>query len=432
MKQNRVLFIGGNYSPEQIGIGKYNGEMVDWLANQGYDCTVITSFPYYPEWKVQEMYAKRSFWFKKEIKEFNDPAAIPVKIYRCPQYTPKNPSGMKRMLLDFTFSFSSLFVLFRLLFTKKFDCVICVVPSFQVGLLAIIYKKLTGAKFLYHIQDLQIDAARDMGMIKSTRLINTLLSIEKYILKQADVVSSISEGMIKKVVAKCDKQVVFFPNWVDTNLYYPIEENDGLKPAFDFEKTDKVVLYSGAIGQKQGLDIILYTAKLLQHLTDVKFVICGSGPYKKTLQDKAKALGLKNLVFMPLQPSEKFNQFLNMADVHLIIQKENASDLVMPSKLSTILSIGGLAVVTAPEDSSLYKVLSNYDMGIITEPEQLELLAEAIKKALYGNNRKTRRNARTYAGNFLLKDKILSNYLGHINNAVSSSIPAFPVNMEGA
>jgi len=176
----------------------------------------------------------------------------------------------------------------------------------------------------------------------------------------------------------------------------------------------------------------LYTAKLLQHLTDVKFVICGSGPYKKTLQDKAKALGLKNLVFMPLQPSEKFNQFLNMADVHLIIQKENASDLVMPSKLSTILSIGGLAVVTAPEDSSLYKVLSNYDMGIITEPEQLELLAEAIKKALYGNNRKTRRNARTYAGNFLLKDKILSNYLGHINNAVSSSIPAFPVNMEGA
>ena len=64
----RVLLIGGNFSPELTGIGKYNGEMIDMLASQGYDCTVITSYPYYPHWKVQEPYTTSSGWFKRELK----------------------------------------------------------------------------------------------------------------------------------------------------------------------------------------------------------------------------------------------------------------------------------------------------------------------------------------------------------------------------
>ncbi|STD27602.1 glycosyl transferase family protein [Enterobacter asburiae] len=45
----KILVYGINYSPELTGIGKYTGEMVEWMASQGHDVRVITAPPYYPE-----------------------------------------------------------------------------------------------------------------------------------------------------------------------------------------------------------------------------------------------------------------------------------------------------------------------------------------------------------------------------------------------
>ncbi len=60
--KKRLLLISYNFSPEPTGIGKYNGEMISWFVAKGYDCTVVTAYPYYPYWKVQESYKKR-FWY---------------------------------------------------------------------------------------------------------------------------------------------------------------------------------------------------------------------------------------------------------------------------------------------------------------------------------------------------------------------------------
>jgi len=43
----KILVYGINYSPELTGIGKYTGEMVEWMASQGHDVRVITAPPYY-------------------------------------------------------------------------------------------------------------------------------------------------------------------------------------------------------------------------------------------------------------------------------------------------------------------------------------------------------------------------------------------------
>lgn len=412
--ENRVLFIGGNFSPEPIGIGKYNGEMIDWLACQGYDCTVITSYPYYPQWKVQQPYVKKAFWFKKEIayvKPFYEKA---VQIYRCPQFVPETPTGAKRMILDFSFCLTSFMILFKLLFHKKYDYVISVVPCFQIGILGIFYKFIRGGKFLYHIQDLQIDAARDLKMIKSSMLINVLFGVEKFILKQADVISSISEGMMDKIKTKCNREIDFFPNWVDTKQFFPIVNKGALKQQYNFKSTDKVVLYSGAIGEKQGLEAILYTAKSLKHIRSLKFVLCGSGPYLKKLEVLKDNLRLENVVFIPTQPIEKLNEFLNMADIHLVIQKANASDLVMPSKLTTILAIGGVAVVTAPERSSLYKLITSHKMGLVIEPESMQALTGIVMTSIFKDLDYYSTNARNYAEQYLSINRILPRFFQNI------------------
>lgn len=67
MKKERILLLGGNYVPEPTGIGKYNGEMMSWLSREGYECGVITSYPYYPFWKAQAPYEKNHSGIQRKI-----------------------------------------------------------------------------------------------------------------------------------------------------------------------------------------------------------------------------------------------------------------------------------------------------------------------------------------------------------------------------
>ncbi|TKK68204.1 colanic acid biosynthesis glycosyltransferase WcaI [Ilyomonas limi] len=405
-----ILLISGNYSPEPTGIGKYNKEMTDWMADNGFEVTVISTYPYYPYWQLQAPYTRRHKWYSKERLITANGNVITV--YRCPHYVPKKPTGARRMMLDFSFALAAFFQVLKLAAGKKFQYVITVIPPLPLGLLSVLYKKLRNATFLYHVQDLQIEAARDLQMIQSQRTIRNLFRIEQYILRHADIVSSISDGMIEKMQEKTTKPVVFFPNWADLHQFYPISDKGALKQAFGFATTDKVVLYSGSVGEKQGLEAILDAAAKEQNPA-VKFVICGSGPYKEKLQQMAVCRKLDNVVFMPLQPLDQFNNFLNMADVHLIIQKANASDLVMPSKLTNILAVGGLALVTANANSTLHKLISKHKMGLLVPAEDAPALQQGIACALSQPMAAVQANALAYARQHLAIDEVMKTYFNH-------------------
>ena len=402
----KILLIGGNYSPELTGIGRYNGEMIDWLAKNGYECTVITTYPYYPQWQITDEYRKKSRWYTREKKDNID-------IHRCPHYVPAKPGGLKRMMLDLTFTISGFFKLLQIACGPKCDIVIVVVPPFVPGFLAVLYKWLRGAKLVYHVQDLQIEAARDLQMVRSKTMIRMMFAMERFILKRASYLSSISAGMVKKVKEKTGRETLFFPNWSDTSRFYPMS-SDGLKEQFGLAATDKVVLYSGAIGEKQGLDVILSAARLLKDVPSLKFIICGTGPYRTQLEQMAAEMNIQNLLFMPLQPTEQLNAFLNMADVHLVIQKADASDLVMPSKLTNILAVGGLAIVTANPGNSLYDEINSRQIGLLSQAESAETLAETINKALIDDMSACKIRAREYAENYISIEKIMQRFAGDI------------------
>lgn len=406
--EKSILLIGYNFNPEPTGIGKYSGEMISWLGAKGYNCTVITTYPYYPFWKVQEPYYNRRFWYTTEHQEVSSGGQI--KVHRCPIYVPENPTGMKRILLDISFFISATLQVIRLIPGKKFDFVITVVPSFQFGLLGIFYKMFRKSKFLYHIQDMQIEAARELNLISSDKIINGLLKIENYIFKHADYISTISVGMAEKIREKSHKEIYLLANWVNLDFFKPLDDKLILKNEFGFEATDKVILYSGAMGEKQGLELIINSAEALKEIKNLKFLICGSGPYSKKLISLANALNLDNVKFLPLQPPSEFNKILNMADVHLVIQKSKASDLVMPSKLTTILAVGGLAVITANKGSDLHNLISKHNIGLLIEADNQHALNEGINKAIGSSWHTITNNARNYAENNLSIDSILTSY----------------------
>jgi len=413
MDKKKILLISHNFSPEPIGIGKYNGEMLSWLVNRGYDCTVITTFPYYPFWKVQEPYTNH--WYKKEVI-YNEKSGATLTIYRCPSYIPSDPTGKQRAIQDFSFWVTKFFMVFKLiLFKQKFDLIITVAPPFHLAYLGLMLKRFSGGKLLYHIQDMQIEAARDLKLFSKKMVLAGLFRVEHKILMSADFVSSISDGMIKKIKAKFNRDIVFFPNWVDTDYFFPLPNREKLKIKWGYKPDDIVYLYSGAVGVKQRLERILVTAEELLHMEHIKFIICSSGPYKDQLHEQARRKGLTNISFLQVQERDVFNEFLNMADIHLVLQIADAGDLVMPSKLTTILAVGGASIITASLGTSLYDMVHDYDFGYVVEPQDRDnqdlLTKQILQIKLDGELEAKRENARKYAVRYLEVDKVMNKFV---------------------
>jgi colanic acid biosynthesis glycosyl transferase WcaI len=411
----RILIFGINYSPELTGIGKYTGEMGSWLAMQGHDVHVVTAVPYYPEWEVHEKYKGKN-WHTEIIDG--------AKIHRIPLYVPKNVTSVKRIIHEFTFVLGIIPVWFKFLFSKKFDVVFCIAPPFHLGILPLLYSKLKGVPMISHVQDLQVDAAKELGMIKNKTFLNIMFSMERLILKNSAKVSTISLGMQLKINGKgidSSKQMLF-PNWVDENNIMPLPKEQSLRQEFGLSNLDKVVLYSGNLGEKQGLEAIIDVAKQYRERKDVYFLIIGSGGGKEKLEQLAKDANLDQVRFYPLQPYNKLSALLATADVHLVLQKKSAADLVMPSKLTGILAAGGCALVTAEPGTSLYTIINQHDMGILTEPEDTESLRKAIDFTINNDLSQYKLNARRYAELYLSKESILRTFEQDLANVKNTKL----------
>ncbi|MBE8719333.1 WcaI family glycosyltransferase [Sphingobacterium pedocola] len=405
----RILIHGINYAPELTGIGKYTGEMAIWLAAQGRDVHVLTALPYYPEWEIHSAYKNKS-WFTETLNG--------VKVHRVPLYVPKEVTSLKRILHEFSFLAATIPFWIKAIFSKKYDVVFCIAPPFHLSLFPWLYKSTRGGVWINHIQDLQVDAAKDLGMIKNKTFLDIMFGLERFFLNRGLRVSTISEGMQHKILSKgiASTKIMFFPNWVDSNVIFPLPKEKSLRQEMGFNLADKIVLYSGNLGEKQGLDAILRAAAAFKADSSVKFVICGSGGGKDKLIRLAEESLLSNVFFFPLQPYEKLSALLAMADLHLVLQKSSAADLVMPSKLTGILAAGGCALVTATEGTTLYDVVYKFQMGILVQPENEEDLLRGIRLGLFGDTSAYRQNARNYAEQYLEKEQILRKFEADLND----------------
>lgn len=404
----RILVFGIHYYPDLTGIGKYTGEMNAFLASQGHEVTMVTANPFYPQWKLNIAYP-RFFWKKEKIQG--------VTVYRCPLYIPENPTAGRKIVHEFTFLASIFPIWFMLLFKKKYDIVFGINPPFHLSIFPLLYKWIKGGKMISHVQDLQIDVVKDMQMIKNELVLDMMFSIEKYFLAQSKVVSTISLGMERKITNKGipkSKQLLF-PNWVDCDFIMPLDRASSLRQTLGIPLDIKVVMYSGNLGEKQGLELILEAAAYFKESKQLLFIIVGSGGAKKRLLRLSEEMGLANLKFFPLQSYEDLPRLLAVPDVHLVLQKKEAADLVMPSKLTGILASGGLAIVSAMSGTTLYDVISQHNMGILIEPGSVRALVDGIRQSLGEENHQIiRENARKYSELHLAKESVLKGLEGEL------------------
>jgi len=363
----RALIYGINYAPELTGIGRYTGEMAEWLAARGMDVTVVTAPQYYPAWRVADGYS--AIRYRKE-------RVGGVDVWRCPLWVPRRPTGLRRLLHLASFALSSLPVMMWLAVRLRPRLVLVVEPPLFAAPAALLVARLCGASAWLHVQDFEVDAAFDLGMLRSRALRRTTAAIERWLMRRFDCVSTISERMVQRLAAKgvAAARTRLFPNWVDLGRIRPLASASELRSA-NFGDDQVVVLYSGNIGKKQGLETVLRAAELLAASNPgVRFVFCGDGAGRTELERAAH--GLPNVEFWPLVPAERLNDLLNAADIHVLPQRADAADLVFPSKLTNMLASGRVVVATAHSGTQVAGMLTG--CGAVVPPDDPRALADAL------------------------------------------------------
>ena len=369
MKRLKILFVTTNYAPDLIGIPKYNTELAEWLAEQGHEVHVITTAPYYPEWKVKDGYQNWK-WSREVINS--------VGVTRVPAWIPKNPKGLVRIAHLSSFGFTSFLSSCYQALAFKPDIVVGIEPTLFAAPSVLAVKLLSKAKAWLHVQDFELAAALATGLVKKGRASLFALAADRWVKKKFDFLSSISTNMVARLSAtvRSETRTELIPNWVDCAQIFPVVKNNAFRAALPVSETDVVALYSGNMGNKQGLRIIMEAARLTEHKTpELKYVLCGTGSAKANLLELSK--GLTNVFFMPLQPLEKLNELLSSADIHLLPQLAAAADLVLPSKLTGMLASGRPVLACAKHSTALYDEVKG--RGICVEPENVTAFIEALE-----------------------------------------------------
>lgn len=396
----RILIVGINYAPELTGIGKYTGEMAEWLAAAGHEVCIVTAPPYYPEWRVADGYA--AWRYSREVQ-------AGVSIWRCPIWVPARPSGLKRLLHLASFALSSLPVMVCQLFWRA-DVILAIEPPLFCAPAAWACARLTGAKAWLHVQDFEVDAAFELGILRAPWLRSIVSKLESWLMRRFDRVSTISPNMVQRLIQKklAAEKAVLFTNWVDIDAIFPLNVPSAMRQQLGIASESTVALYSGNMGEKQGLEIVLESAVSLVGEKDIQFVLCGDGAVRQRLQQKYA--GLPNVLWLPLQPLERLNDLLNMANIHLLPQRSGAEDLVMPSKLTGMLASGRPVVATATKGTQIAEVL--LDCGVVVEPDNVEHFSSAILQLARDVKRRAvlGAHAREYALRNWAKERVMHEF----------------------
>ena len=401
----KILIYGLNYSPELTGVGKYTGEMAAWLADQGHEVRVVTAPPYYPAWRIDDRY---SGW--RYRVESGDGKPVPT-VYRCPLWVPTRPSGVTRLVHLSSFAVSSIPVMVLQALWKP-EIVFTVEPTFFAAPVALLAAAVSGAASWLHVQDFEVDAAFDLKLLPPDGSLHSAAKgLERFFTGCFSRVSSISQKMVQRLTDKgvVRNAVVLFPNWGDVEHVKPALRDVPNRFREEFGLAEKIVfLYSGNMGEKQGLDVLSPLAEFFQDDERVHFLFCGDGVYRQQLEKLVRHRA--NVTMLPLQPNDRLNELLNAADIHLLPQKRGAADLVMPSKLNSILASGRPVIAVADEGTQVAQVVA--ECGLVVPTGDVEALCAASVLLVGDAELRVRLGlaAREYAVKYVDKDRVLRRF----------------------
>ena len=405
MKPKHILVVSQYFYPEAFRI---NDMCCEWVK-RGYKVTVLTGIPNYPQGKFYKGYG----WFKRRREQWNG-----MDIIRIP-LLPRGHTSLGLVLNYYSFVVSGFF--WRCFTKLKADLVFTfeISPMTQ-ALIGVGYSKRRKIPHYMYVQDLWPDNVEILTGIHSPLIIKPLSRMVNRIYKNCHKIFATSPAFVREIQKRTpgeEDKVFYWPQYAE-EYYRPLPKRP--IPELLEENRFKIV-FTGNIGQAQGLEILPRTAHFLkgQGVTDVCFVIVGDGRHKQQLLDDIERYDVSDMfILLGYHPPERIPELLAACDVAFVSFLQNAVFAnTIPAKLQSYLACGMPVLAAASGETE--RIISEARCGLCCKGGDEQSLARCIQQLRSMNLSEYAGNARVYFENNFQKQPLMDEMDTYISQVIS-------------
>lgn len=356
-----ILFINRVYPPESGATGRVLEHVAKGFVSAGWDVSVLTTAGDHSD----------------QGRSLQDG----VKVIRVG--LPFSKKSLFARALGYAVMIPSL--LLRALLLPRADIVVTKTDPPMLLVIGPLLKFLKGSRTIHWAQDLYPEVAEEVGVLSKGGILACILrKVSTLTMRNHDLTLTVGRCMKERLKERGiaeEKTRVVLNVGVDSEII-PVPHADnafrkrhGMDGAF-------VVMYSGNMGRAHDFKAVLEAAGHLQDQGEnsIFFFFVGGGPGELSLRHEAERTGLKNIRFLPPQPSGCLSESLSAADLHLVTMKSEMSGLVVPSKFYGVMAAGRPCLFLGPEDSEVALMIAESGVGRVIHPNEGESLALEILK----------------------------------------------------
>ena len=228
-----------------------------------------------------------------------------------------------------------------------------------------------GVPFVFEVRDLWPESMTAAGGSKGA-VYAAFDRIAQWLYDRADRIVCLARGSIDYLARERGvprERMAFVPNGVDTSAFSDVERA---------EAGPFTMVYAGAHGPANGLDVVLDAADRLRDRDDIRVRLVGDGPAKDDLRAEAERRGLTNVEFADPVPKAQMPVILAAADGGLMVLRQTPLFAfgVSPNKLFDYMGASLPVVCNVPGEVS--EMVAASEAGVQAEPGSGQSLAEAI------------------------------------------------------
>jgi glycosyltransferase involved in cell wall biosynthesis len=357
----KLLTFGISYAPEPISTGVNTTWQAEALTELGWDVTVVTGIPHYPWWRAQPV----------------PPTSPddPVRVIRRRHHVPPHQSVFQRALYESSWVASSLPVLAG---RRDVDVVMGIVPNLGGAVLAAAAAARYRTPYVLLIQDIMGRAAERSGIGGAGRVAGSIGKVETWLARRAGAVAIVADGFRDYFVEGGADSSRVHRVRNPARLQPPTEDRASVRHRMKWAEDEFIVLHSGAMGYKQGLEGLLRTADYARDQSNLRFILQGEGSTRAELESMAQQMDLPNVTFAPLAPEDEYSSILAAADALLLYQRPSVRNMSFPAKLGSYFAAGVPVVAAVDEADETATEIRSANAGIVVPPDDPPALLSAI------------------------------------------------------
>ena len=410
VKGNRCLFLTNYFYPEVFRGNDIAFEMV----KRGYEVTVITCIPNYPQGHFYEGYGLRSR--RREVVNGVNVIRVPV--------IPRGDGRAIRMVLNYLSSllFSCIYTL-SIVCRKRFDFIFVqeLSPAF-IGIPAVLAKKIRRIPIYFWLLDVWPESLA-AGGITNKYIVKIVDRIMRYIYRHCRKIFIAASGVRTLLQQRGVKNdcIEDLPNWGEDELRKCTVDDDELPHLPDGFK----IMFAGNLGEAQNLENVMRVAERLKNNKHIQWIFIGDGRKKKWVMSFVQSREMGDTVhFYDRYPIEYMPAFFRKADIMLLPLCDNSAfNVTLPAKIQAYMLSSKPILVMA--NGEVQTVVKNARCGYYTGADSIDKMVRLVLSISNYSNQELEekgRNGYNYYQRHFKKEKCMNNLFEIIEKGERSNV----------